>query len=158
MRYVIQAVKTWAVRPLQPYRWRHDRDRGTKALVPALIILLILGAGTVARAGMPAQNGGTPVQPSAGAPQPALTDSNLTVRPVLTGLNFPTSFAFLGDNDMLLLEKNTGKVQHVANGAMVTALDLAVNSASERGLLGIVLDPNFAANHFVYLYSHGSGK
>ena len=33
-----------------------------------------------------------------------------------------------------------------------TALDLAVNSASERGLLGIALHPNFAANGFVYLY------
>ena len=33
-----------------------------------------------------------------------------------------------------------------------TALDLAVNNASERGLLGIALDPNFEDNHFVYLY------
>ena len=34
----------------------------------------------------------------------------------------------------------------------LTALDLAVNSASERGLLGIALHPDFAFNHFVYLY------
>ena len=33
-----------------------------------------------------------------------------------------------------------------------TALDLAVNSASERGLLGIALHPRFATNGFVYLY------
>jgi glucose/arabinose dehydrogenase len=33
-----------------------------------------------------------------------------------------------------------------------TVLDLAVNSASERGLLGIALDPSFSTNHFVYLY------
>ena len=33
-----------------------------------------------------------------------------------------------------------------------TALDLAVNNFSERGLLGIALDPGFASNHFVYLY------
>lgn len=33
-----------------------------------------------------------------------------------------------------------------------TALDLNVNSNSERGLLGIALDPNFATNGFTYLY------
>ena len=32
------------------------------------------------------------------------------------------------------------------------ALDLAVNSASERGLLGIALHPNFPTNPGVYLY------
>jgi len=31
-------------------------------------------------------------------------------------------------------------------------LDLAVNSASERGLLGIALHPSFASNGFVYLF------
>jgi glucose/arabinose dehydrogenase len=61
--------------------------------------------------------------------------------------------AFLGPNDFLVLEKATGKVQHVVNGAVVgTALDLAVNSASERGLLGIALQPDFANTHGVYLY------
>jgi glucose/arabinose dehydrogenase len=52
-----------------------------------------------------------------------------------------------------VLEKDTGKVKFVLNGAVqLTALDLAVNSASERGLLGIALHPNFAFNHYVYLY------
>ena len=52
-----------------------------------------------------------------------------------------------------MLEKATGKVQHVINGALVgTALDLAVNSASERGLLGIALDPDFRNSHGVFLY------
>lgn len=32
------------------------------------------------------------------------------------------------------------------------ALTLAVNSNSERGLLGIALRPNFATNGYVYLY------
>src|SRR6185436_20069144 len=43
--------------------------------------------------------------------------------------------AFLGANEMLVLEKNTGKVQHVVNGAIVgTAIDLAVNNNSELGV------------------------
>ena len=33
------------------------------------------------------------------------------------------------------------------------ALDLAVNSSSERGLLGIALHPNFPTTPYVYLYN-----
>src|SRR6266545_48396 len=84
---------------------------------------------------------------------PEMLDANLGVRTVITGLVTPTSLAFLTANEFLVLEKNTGKVQHVVNGTVQnTALDLAVNNSSERGLLGITLDPNFASNHLVYLY------
>ena len=54
---------------------------------------------------------------------------------------------------MLVLEKNTGRVQRVVDGAVhSTVLDLAVNNGSERGLLGIALHPDFPANPGVYLY------
>jgi hypothetical protein len=44
-------------------------------------------------------------------------------------------------------------VQLVVDGVLQsTVLDLAVNNFSERGLLSIALHPNFAANHFVYLF------
>src|SRR6266545_2462687 len=84
---------------------------------------------------------------------PEMLDANLGVRTVISGLVTPTSLAFLGSNEFLVLEKNTGKVQHVINGTVQnSALDLAVNNSSERGLLGITLDPNFVSNHLVYLY------
>ena len=52
-----------------------------------------------------------------------------------------------------ILEKASGMVKRVINGAVAgTVLDLAVNNASERGLLGIALHPDFAANRFVYLF------
>lgn len=86
-------------------------------------------------------------------PAPTVTDPNLAVRTVVSGLNQPTTMAFLGPDDFIILEKATGKVQHVVGGAVVgTALDLAVNSGSERGLLGLALHPNFAQNKYVYLY------
>src|SRR5262249_32835623 len=49
---------------------------------------------------------------------------------------------------------NTGKVQRVTNGVIQSPppLDLAVNSASERGGLGIALHPAFTFNGYVYLY------
>jgi glucose/arabinose dehydrogenase len=85
--------------------------------------------------------------------QPSMLDPNLGVRTVVSGLNQPTTMAFLGPNDILVLEKATGRVQRVVNGVIVGAvLDLAVNSGSERGLLGIALHPRFKKNGFVYLY------
>jgi glucose/arabinose dehydrogenase len=84
---------------------------------------------------------------------PAVTDHNLQVRTVVSALTQPTSMAFLGRNDFLILEKTTGRVKHVVNGAVTgTALDLEVNNGSERGLLGIALHPDFASTRWVYLY------
>jgi uncharacterized protein (TIGR03118 family) len=69
--------------------------------------------------------------------------------------------AFLGDNDLFVLEKTTGKVDHVINGVVAATqfdfgagpiANLPVNNNSERGLLGIVLSPNFANDHDVFLY------
>ena len=93
----------------------------------------------------------TVVQPA--AVSPVMLDNNLTVSTVVSGLDQPISMAFIGPNDFLILEKATGKVQRILNGMLhSTALDLAVNSASERGLLGIALHPNFAVNGYVYLF------
>ena len=86
-------------------------------------------------------------------PAPVVLDPNLAVRPVVTGLTTPTGMAVLGNNEFLVLEKNTGKVQHVVDGQVEgTLIDLAVNNASERGLLGIALDPAFQRNRAVYLF------
>ena len=61
--------------------------------------------------------------------------------------------AFIGRDDFLVLEKASGQVKRVRNGAVPdTVLDLAVNSNSERGLLGIALHPKFKRNGWVYLF------
>ncbi|HYE87802.1 MAG TPA: PQQ-dependent sugar dehydrogenase [Vicinamibacterales bacterium] len=92
-------------------------------------------------------------KPAAQAPLPTLVDPNLIVRPVISGLEQPTSMAFIGPNEFLVLEKATGRVKHVVNGAVAQiVLDLSVNSASERGLLGIAVHPQFSSNRFIYLF------
>jgi aldose sugar dehydrogenase len=91
--------------------------------------------------------------PARAVAAPSVVDPNLAVRTAASGLDQPISIAFLGPNDMLVLEKATGKVQRVVNGVVQsTALDLPVNSASERGLLGIALDPHFFVTGRVYLF------
>jgi aldose sugar dehydrogenase len=87
------------------------------------------------------------------SPTPTMTDPNLGVRAIATGLSMPTSMAFIATADAFVLEKNTGRVLHFAGGAFRgIALDLSVNFASERGLLGIALHPRFPADPGVYLY------
>src|SRR5678815_542203 len=78
------------------------------------------------------------IQPAAATP--SMLDANLTVSTVVSGLNQPTTMSFIGPNEFFVLERTTGRVQRVLNGVLQTpALDLAVNNASERGLLGIAL-------------------
>jgi aldose sugar dehydrogenase len=84
---------------------------------------------------------------------PSMTVPNLSVRTALGGLTTPIGLAFLSVTEWLVIEKNTGQVRVVVEGELQeTALDLAVNNFSERGLLGIALHPDFATNHFVYLF------
>jgi len=84
---------------------------------------------------------------------PTVTDPDLAVRTVVSGLTQPIALAFLGPNDFLVTEKSTGRVKRVVNGSVKSvALDLPVNFASERGLLGIALHPDFRRNHWVYLF------
>jgi glucose/arabinose dehydrogenase len=75
-------------------------------------------------------------------------------QPVATISN-ATSLAFVPDGRMLLVTKD-GVVRVYENGALTAtpALDISakVCDDSERGLLGVAVDPSFGTNHFVYLY------
>jgi aldose sugar dehydrogenase len=72
---------------------------------------------------------------------PIINDPNLVAQVVFKGLKGPTSMAFLGPNDILVLEKNEGTVQRIVNGKMLAEplLHVNVSSADERGLLGIAV-------------------
>ena len=83
-----------------------------------------------------------------------LLDPTLSVVTVVSGLSQPISMAFLGPNDFLVTEKASGQVKRVTNGVVAgVVLDLAVNSNSERGLLGMALHPDFPVRPYVYLYN-----
>jgi glucose/arabinose dehydrogenase len=85
---------------------------------------------------------------------PVVLDPALQVSTVASGLNQPTSMAFIGANDIFVLGKASGQVKRVVGGVVqpTPVLDLAVNSGSERGLLGIALAPDFSSSGAVYLY------
>lgn len=103
-------------------------------------LLLVLGLTAAASAGAQTAN-------------PTVTDPDLAVRTVVSGLTQPIGIAFLGPNEFFVTEKSTGRVKHVVNGVVKSiVLDLPVNFASERGLLGIALHPDFRRNRWVYLF------
>ena len=64
-----------------------------------------------------------------------------------------TKMAFLGNNDILLLNKNDGKVIRIVNKTLVSQplIDLSVANKWERGLLGIAVSKNQEKVH-VFLY------
>ncbi len=82
-----------------------------------------------------------------------MLDPNLQVAPYLTGLSQPIGIVFYNATNAFVLEKASGQVKHVISGVVQpgAVLDLAVNSASERGLLSLALHPNFAVNGYVYV-------
>jgi glucose/arabinose dehydrogenase len=88
-----------------------------------------------------------------------VADSALHVRELVGGLSQPTAMAFIGLDDILVLQKGDGRVRRVVNRTLQAddVLNLTVESASERGLLGIAVHPNFVNNKFVYLYFTHSG-
>ena len=49
-----------------------------------------------------------------------VNDQSLKADLVFQGLQNPTSMAFLGPNDILVLEKDQGTVQKIVNGNMLT--------------------------------------
>jgi aldose sugar dehydrogenase len=83
-----------------------------------------------------------------------ILDPNLKVTTVLSAdIVQPIGIVFLGTNDFLVLEKASGQVKRVIGGVVqaTPVLDLAVNSASERGLLALALHPNFPATPQVFI-------
>jgi aldose sugar dehydrogenase len=70
---------------------------------------------------------------------PSMVDPNLKAEVVFGGLSYPTDIAFLGRNDILVIEKDTGIVRRIVNNTMVTEplLDVNVATFGHRGLLGI---------------------
>ena len=87
--------------------------------------------------------------------EPLLNDPSLGVELVLDGLELPTSMAFLGPDDILVLEKDKGTIQRIVNGKMLPEplLDVNVANKSERGMLGIAVTKNGTANNaYVFVY------
>ncbi|MCC6952747.1 MAG: PQQ-dependent sugar dehydrogenase [Deltaproteobacteria bacterium] len=83
----------------------------------------------------------------------AALPANFAESTVASGLSQPTSMTFAPDGRLFILEK-VGRVRVMRSGSLLAApfLTLAVETGSERGLLGLAFDPNFSSNRFLYVY------
>lgn len=91
---------------------------------------------------------------------PLVNDSKLKVQTVFKGLQLPTTMAFLGSNDILVLEKTKGTVDRIVNGNLLAKPLLKVNVASEveRGMLGIAISKNKNDNDHTYVFLYFTEK
>jgi aldose sugar dehydrogenase len=115
----------------------------------ALVILMPISQVIYAQQNIPG------VVASIGKGKPAVINPNLKIETVTTGLVLPTTMAFVGPDDMLVLEKNKGTVQRIVNGQMLDRPLLQVNVSSEveRGMLGIAVSKdNQTGKPLVFLY------
>lgn len=84
-----------------------------------------------------------------------MVDPNLQATVALNaGITQPVGIVFLAANDYFVLEKASGQVKRVINNTVqpTPVLDLAVNSNSERGLLSMVVAPNFPVDPSAYVF------
>lgn len=71
----------------------------------------------------------------------------------ITGLSGATAIAQAPDGRMFVAQQG-GALRVVKGGALLTApfMQLTVDAAGERGLIGVTTHPDFAANGYVYVY------
>src|SRR5215204_865923 len=85
---------------------------------------------------------------------PSISDPNVRVEKVISGLDSPTSMAFLDNDDIIITQKDDGKVRLVSNGVLQPQpiLQVPVVNNSERGLLGVAIaNTTDSTTKYVYL-------
>jgi aldose sugar dehydrogenase len=83
-----------------------------------------------------------------------INDPKLKAELIVSGLEFPTSIAFIDKNDFLIIEKETGLLKRVTDGKILEPLlQLTVSGKDERGLLGIDIDKKqYPGFEVIYVY------
>jgi glucose/arabinose dehydrogenase len=116
------------------------------ALLCFLIIVLVSSTFLSSNA----QNSTTPIfrktiQPAEG---PKIIDPDLRAQLVFEGVGFFSNMAFLGPDDILVIDKNAGTVQRIVNETLTPQpmFDAKVATKSERGMDGIAISPKSVGN------------
>ncbi len=128
-------------------RWMRDASAGLAAIAVLAVLAPACAADPVARA-----PGCTLVERGFG-PAGAVP---IRVERVASGLEVPWGIAFLPGGDALVTER-PGRVRILRGGVLdpnpVTTVKVSVAEGAEGGLLGIAVDPRFAANRRFYVYA-----
>jgi glucose/arabinose dehydrogenase len=88
----------------------------------------------------------------------ATSSDPYTTQVVGNNLQVPWALDFASDGRIFFTERNSGRIRVIINGVVQSTPVITLGSPfyympnSEGGLLGIALDPNFATNHYIYIY------
>lgn len=76
------------------------------------------------------------------------------IQTILPNMNKPIALAFDPQGRLFYTEKETGNVRLYANGTLQPnpVIHFDADPSAEGGLLGIAIDPNFSANHYIYVF------
>ncbi|MGD9673826.1 MAG: sorbosone dehydrogenase family protein [Candidatus Nitrosocosmicus sp.] len=108
------------------------------------IIVVVISVFTIAN---------TPSDTTILLPSPNFEDRESAVRVMAEDLGYPTNILVLPDERMVLTEQTGKTLIFNSNGTLLNTIQLPDNYFEEgAGLLGLAADPQFASNHFLYLY------
>lgn len=117
--------------------------------MPIALALLLLGCGGDEAAKSPLVEG--PATPAAiPAPSPTSTTEGVSQR-IVASFEDPWAMTFLPDRRLLVTERR-GRLFLVSEGSKVPVSGLpSIAASGQIGLHDVVLDPNFVANHTIWL-------
>ncbi|MGA7368548.1 MAG: PQQ-dependent sugar dehydrogenase [Nitrososphaeraceae archaeon] len=91
--------------------------------------------------------------------EPTLKSAEFHLHRVVDGLSRPTGLTFLGPDDFLVIEEDTGKVKRVIDGEISQPiLDLGVSTDNSRGLIGIDSYQNESKTYVFLYYTESSSS
>lgn len=82
----------------------------------------------------------------------------ISARPFVQGLGQVTDFAFLPDGRLAITEKGGALKIRRTDGTVKVAARFQVDDRSEKGLLGVAVDPQFASTHRLFLYESAADE
>lgn len=87
-----------------------------------------------------------------GKDEKAPENVSIEVETVATGLEVPWTIAFTSETRMLVTER-PGRLRVIENGKLLpkSLHTFSVSSEDEEGLMGLVVDPDYEKNHFIYV-------
>lgn len=82
-------------------------------------------------------------------------DPDYHIEAILSSARFPVALAFAPDGRLFYTEKEEGRIRVVhPDGSLQVkpVIQVPIDSAVERGMIGIAVDPDFEENHFIWFY------